>query len=1029
MTTNVQIYQSPPFKGLNETPNIQEGESPYCIGVYSDLGAIKKQSGYIKKYSKNFGNAIQGIYEYIKSSLEKWLIVVADNKVWKKAPADTDFSQLEISEDTLLSCAGNKIYKHRGISSEIDSYFEVSDTPTPNFTGLTIANNNLVSCDDAGDKIRVHSGISATITSSFASPASDPSGLYYDGTDLWSCDKGTSKIYHHSGISATITESFDSPGIAPTGLSCDNTKNLISGNYEKYGRFITKLKENASIKWIYPQLQVATDKIYYIWQAIDTGASTGKISLSKTNIDGDNWVSILDISTNTSDNYPQFQVVENKVYFVWQQTDTAPTPVYQIWTAIANTDGTNLTTTQRTSGGKDKFYPQLQVFENKVYFVWQEKDASDVYQIWTAVMNLDGTGWTATQRTSGGTYNRSCPQFQVTTDKIYFVYEENAAIWTATMNLDDTNWVATQRISSGSGMDRPQLQVATDKIYYIWSELTGGWYQIFIATTNLDGSYWNKQQITTTTGDKYKIQFQIKDNLIYLVWQDALSNADIWTGQMDTNYQNWIEKERTSTANNEYPQFQVVENKVYFVWDINQYKIYTAQIYLGTIFIHKGKSSSIEKSYITSDNIDDIYYDGTNLISCDRTAKKITIYEGISNTVKSSFTISHEPYGLSFASIVKTSNLEVDKCDFATLNDTLIITTGKKWLLRWTGSGNLISNVPTTSFQQFPVIKYCKFFKNVVIGVDINNLSRLKWCFWNMPDTWYDSSYLDIDKDNGEVIKGLSLFRDDLIVFKENYLYKVFYTGDATIPFTYDTIDNVGTVGHKTVVLVEGLLYFITKDGIYVFDGTPSKRISRLIPNTFAKFLSQHYDKIVAIDMKPLHQIWWTIPEPEVSGNATVLIYDYLLNCFWTSCQKETDYFNYFEVASNEYLAGGAKSTNAYIYKLNEGDTADDSAYLAGVYYSKRLDFGFPNKWKQVRKIFVDTKASGNYTLEVSIGVDETWTIKTIDLASSQERIVRELLYNKVGKSFQFKFRNSNANQPFIVYNWGVEYQVLPWER
>jgi len=75
------------------------------------------------------------------------------------------------------------------------------------------------------DKIYVHSGVSSTITDSFSSPSTYPSGLTYDGTNLISCDINSDKIYVYSGVSSTITNSFSSPGSSPRDgtnlISCD----------------------------------------------------------------------------------------------------------------------------------------------------------------------------------------------------------------------------------------------------------------------------------------------------------------------------------------------------------------------------------------------------------------------------------------------------------------------------------------------------------------------------------------------------------------------------------------------------------------------------------------------------------------------------------------------------------------------------------------------------------------------------------------------------------------------------------------
>ena len=93
------------------------------------------------------------------------------------------------------------------------------------------------------------------------------------------------------------------------------------------------------------------------------------------------------------------------------------------------------TATQRTTSAYSKEYPQLQVVGDTIHYVWREYDGSK-YRIWTARMNVDGSGWTATQRTTSA-YSKGSPQLQVVGDTIHYVWYEddgsNLQIWTATL--------------------------------------------------------------------------------------------------------------------------------------------------------------------------------------------------------------------------------------------------------------------------------------------------------------------------------------------------------------------------------------------------------------------------------------------------------------------------------------------------------------------------------------------------------------------------------------------------------------------
>jgi len=108
--------------------------------------------------------------------------------------------------------SADKHYKHSGFSATIvSSYASPSSIPT----GLTWDGTNVLSADTNTDKHYKHSGFSATIVSSYASPSSSPRGITWDGTNVLSADSDTDKHYKHSGFSATIVSSYASPSELP----------------------------------------------------------------------------------------------------------------------------------------------------------------------------------------------------------------------------------------------------------------------------------------------------------------------------------------------------------------------------------------------------------------------------------------------------------------------------------------------------------------------------------------------------------------------------------------------------------------------------------------------------------------------------------------------------------------------------------------------------------------------------------------------------------------------------------------------
>jgi len=320
-----------------------------------------------------------------------------------------------------------------------------------------------------------------------------------------------------------------------------------------------------------PQMQVSGDKIYYVWHEYD--GPFRQIFTSEVNIDGTGWRAEKRTSGQYDKVFPQLQVVENRIYYVRQQPDA--TKNRQIWTMEVNTDGAGWKEVRRTDTPFDKQFPQLQVFGDKTYYTWNESDGR-YRQIWTAEMNLNGTGWRAMKKTSTP-FEKFEPQFQVVEEKIHLVWRESDGfhfqIWTASMNRDGTAWEAQKRTNRPSDKHNPQLQLNGGKIYYAWHEADGtdfrkARYQIWTAQMNIDGTNWRETQRTNTAFDKYTPQLEVNGDKIYYVWEESDGKyRQIWTAVAKRDGTEWKAQKRTKSPYGKYdPQLQVVRNKIYYVW-------------------------------------------------------------------------------------------------------------------------------------------------------------------------------------------------------------------------------------------------------------------------------------------------------------------------------------------------------------------------------------------------------------------------------------------------------------------------------
>jgi uncharacterized pyridoxamine 5'-phosphate oxidase family protein len=320
-----------------------------------------------------------------------------------------------------------------------------------------------------------------------------------------------------------------------------------------------------------PQFQVGKEKVYLVWHEYD--GPFRQIFTAEMNLDGSGWRPTQRTFGRFDKVFPQLQVAGDKVYYVRQQPDE--TKNRQIWTMEMNLDGSGWKEVQRTDTPFDKQFPQLQVVGDKIYYVWNESDGK-YRQIWTAQMNIDGSGWKATKRTSSP-FDKFEPQLQVVGETLYLVWRESDGshfqIWAGWLDREDRFWKAEKKTDTPFDKHNPQLLVDGTKIYYTWHEADGpDWkkakYQIWTAEMNRDGSGWKAVQRTFNPFDKYTPQLQIHGDKIYYVWEESDGKyRQIWTAVSNKDGSGWKSQKRTISPYGKYdPQFQIVGNKIYYVW-------------------------------------------------------------------------------------------------------------------------------------------------------------------------------------------------------------------------------------------------------------------------------------------------------------------------------------------------------------------------------------------------------------------------------------------------------------------------------
>jgi len=139
----------------------------------------------------------------------------------------------------------------------------------------------------------------------------------------------------------------------------------------------------------------------------------------------------------------------------------------------------------------------------------------------------------------------------------------------------------------------------------------------------------------------------------------------------------------------------------------------------------------------------------------------------------------------------------------------------------------------TTNVTDAPKAKYIKQYKSRiyllyvtydgttygsrVVYSDLPSGSPLT-ITWTNADNWFD-----VDTDDGDVGMGLEVNADRLLVFKENSLHRYDTNSRYKVPGC------PGTVSQRSVKTVQGWTFYLHTSGIWGYNGTESKHLSRRI--------------------------------------------------------------------------------------------------------------------------------------------------------------------------------------------------------
>lgn len=249
---------------------------------------------------------------------------------------------------------------------------------------------------------------------------------------------------------------------------------------------------------------------------------------------------------------------------------------------------------------------------------------------------------------------------------------------------------------------------------------------------------------------------------------------------------------------------------------------------------------------------------------------------------------------------------------------------------------------------------------------------------------------------DGSRIIGLKVIFDDVVIFKEKTIFKIF----GATPENYQkaqVFNSNGAIADKTIVNTNKGAFFINRDGIWVYDGTNCNLVSSEISNIFTQLNQDALVDSVAYFYKNKYIL--AVPKGASTSNNFIIEYDLINKTFM---YKEGFTVNRFVDYGSKLLFSNDKG----IYTYDTG-LKFDTDNINSLWETAYNDLDNPNAIKEIGEIYFT--GSGNGQVKISCITEKKEKSKIVSLIES-EKVYRVNINNK-GRLVKFKIENVDGSK------------------
>lgn len=307
--------------------------------------------------------------------------------------------------------------------------------------------------------------------------------------------------------------------------------------------------------------------------------------------------------------------------------------------------------------------------------------------------------------------------------------------------------------------------------------------------------------------------------------------------------------------------------------------------------------------------------------------------------------------------------------------------------------------------------------------------------------SWNNSvNYFDVDQDDGDVIKGLGVNANRLLVFKENSLHR--YDTNTR----YKVAGCPGTVSHRSIQNIQGWTLYLHTTGIWGYNGTTSKLISRRIKdiidgistknlaNACAWVKGDHYYLYLGdiVNPKTGLEIDKCLIDYDIAKNAFTwrsLTYNPLVFSAYRDDRSSITYddttvtYDDTDVMYNALMSAEERvffgTDDGAVYQFDHGTNYDGTA-IAFLVETKDYYLGYPAIYKLFQKVHVFVNSGKGVSVQYKLDDNDWKALGRVDRTQS------ELIFPTAARGKRIKFRIAETSSGERFSFEGLDIYFIP---